>query len=208
MSTKKRQVSKRGRKTLQRKELLLHEKMAIVQMVDMGYTHREVATEVGCCEQTVGYTMANWVPKHPEEVRVARAQALIAYARKFRGKALEALECVTKDSLTHDRDEVTDKDGNTYWRHSGPTGQQIMTAAGIAIDKAIKLDETAQVLLEEGDMSETKTAKTVETLIKSIAKLSGKLRIDVDLSNIKDTESVEAEYVDITEEDPDPLQKD
>jgi hypothetical protein len=204
-----RQKSNRGRKTLQRKELMTAEKMTIVQLKDMGYTHGQVAKEVGCCEQTVVYTLKNWVPKHPEEVRVARANAVLAYAQKFRGKALEAMENVTKDSMTHDRIEVRDADGNiTEVKHSGPTGMQIMTVAGIAIDKALKLDEVAQNILNESELDTTDSAESVAALVANIAKLSGKLKIEVDLTAIEDNSSVEADYEDITEDNPAPLQPD
>lgn len=201
-----RQKSNRGRKTLQRKELLLPEKMLIVQMIDMGHTHKEVAKKVGCCEQTVGYTMKNWVPTHPEEARVARAQATTALAQRFRGIAVDALGQVTKDSLTHDRVEIRDADGKLVGvQHSGPTGQQIMTAAGIAIDKALKLDETSERIMADGDVGDTASAKTVADLVASITKLSGKLKIEVDLSDVNQNESVEADYETI-EDDTDPLQ--
>lgn len=202
-----RQKSNRGRKTLQRKELKVSEKMTVVQMVDMGITHKEIAKSVGCCEQTVGYIIKNWVPKHPDEVRVARASALREYAQRFRGKALEALESVTKDSMTHDRIEVRNAKGEIVAvNHSGPTGMQIMTVAGIAIDKSLKLEETAAQLLGDGSLGAPDSAESVAALVSSIAKLSGKLKIEVDLSSITGTDSVEADYTDITEDEPAPLQ--
>jgi len=166
----------------------------------MGFNQREIAEQVGCSYSCVRYTLKNWAPANTEAVRAARADVLEEFAGKLLGKASEALDHITPESMTHDRIEVRDESGAlTEVKHSGPTGFQNSNIVGHLAAQALKLRETASDLRGEKKESGPTNIGDVGDLLESIGKRAKSLNIDIQLDDLR--EEVEAEYTDVTDVD-------
>lgn len=162
----------------------LREKVIMLRYA--GYKWRDI-----CKRTSLSYSTCQDIwrkqDKDPEMVVRARAQAIRESAAELAEKASEALGCLTKDSLTHDRIEVRDKDGNIIdIKHSGPNGAQIATAYGILRDKSDKLLSDADALesmRQNRELAPGRMKEMVAQLSERIGRLQ-EVSADLDLSNL------------------------
>lgn len=181
------------------KHLSNRKKTDIVQFKEMGITHRDIAKRIGCSEQTVEYTLYTWAPSRPDDVKLAHARALREMASKVTEKAMLAFECVTKDSMTHDRIEVRDGGGNlTAVNHSGPTGFQNASAGTQMSKQAQDLLDRAEAL-ENPEAQSENTADGLAALLESIKGRATSLHLDIDLTGME--KRLEAAGVEIADAD-------
>lgn len=149
----KRHKSRRP-KTRHRKKLTIAEKEKVLQLRYEGYTYNEIALRTNFGYSTIETICTKWPDTNPENVKAARARAAEALALKMTEKAILALDHITPDSLTHDRIEHYDANGKlTGVSHSGPTGLQNSTTAGILVDKAHAMQDRAAQLRGEAPKS-------------------------------------------------------
>ena len=209
---KKKEKHKSRRGERKGRHLRTTEKLEIVKCRDMGMTINETANKVQCAYQTVEGVMKNWVPQNLERVRDARVAALEELAVEMQKKANLAVGCITEDSLTHDRIVTKDEDGNiTSAIHSGPTGMQIATVAGIMTDKVMKLRDKADDIRLGQTPEAGVTLDSIAELVKSIQGRANKLSVTVDIEGITGNlekvgvdlqqKVVDAQYEEVTEDD-------
>jgi len=205
MSTNNNNKYKRKTKRLPKKHrhnLSLSKREEIIKLRALGTTYNEIAAKVGCSYQTVEYQLRR--AKHEDDViKRARAKAYEEMAGQITEKAQQALDKITPDSLTHDRVERRDAEGNLVSvQHSGPTGQQIAVTAGILLDQASKLQDRADRLNDRdigGDLNPANLRQLVESVGGSIKRLQF-LNVDIEgLSSLQDRvaelgDRLEADY--------------
>jgi DNA-binding transcriptional MerR regulator len=176
------------------------EKLKIIQMRDMGFTLKEITEDIGCNFNTTRHVLKTWAPGNTELVRHARADLLEEFAGKLLGKASQALDYITPESMTHDRVEVRDDEGNLVEvKHSGPTGFQNSNIVGHLTERALKLRESAAALRGEKVEEGPKNIADVGALLDSIGKRAKSLNIDIQLEELR--EEVEAEYTVVDEDE-------
>ena len=194
MPKKAKHKSRRGER--KNRHLTNSERLEIVKCRDMGMTINETANKVQCAYQTVEHTMKNWVPKNADRVRDARVASLEELAITMQKKANLAVACITEDSLTHDRIVTRDEDGNIIAAvHSGPTGMQIATVAGIMTDKVMKLRDKADSIRESQNPDRAITLDSISELVESIRGKAEKLSVNIEIDGI--TEKLAAAGVDL-----------
>lgn len=205
MSSYKRVQKRHSRRRKKRRKLTTRDKMSIVQYREMGHTYNEIADKLQCAFQTVEYTLKTWAKQHPDEVKEARVSALRELAARCNVSALRAIDHITDDSLTHDRVEVRDAEGNiTEVKHSGPTGLQIATTAGIMIDKGLKAVELADKLESGLAGASEDSIDDVTEIILRVSNTARKLGVSIDLGDSGDDE-VPADYEVLEGGDSEPL---
>jgi hypothetical protein len=136
-----------------------------------------------------------------------------ALAERVSEKALLAIESMTPDSMTHDRIETKDAQGNVVAvQHSGPTGPQLAVMAGILVDKQIILTDKASQLRGEGPelLNPTDFAALMASIAERVTRLS-EVKADIDTGaitariielkeQIQDDQSIEADFEVLEEE--------
>ena len=181
--TKKRARYKSNRpKRKQHTKIPLKTRMDVVQLKAMGLTYNEVAAKTKISYQSVENIVTKWAPQNPDKVKIATAKALEELAGTVTGKAKQALEHITEDSMTHDRIVHTNAQGTvTGVSHSGPNALQLATTAGILIDKAGGLRDKASQL--RGENTGTLGPSDFAQLISSIqGRMSRLTEVKADLN--------------------------
>lgn len=187
------------------------DKEKVIMLRYAGHTLNDIAKKTNFSYQTVEHILRNQ-DKDPDMVVRARAAAIRLAAGSILEKSMVALEQITPESLTHDRIEVRDEEGNLKAvNHSGPNGAQIATAYGILRDKADKLLNDADEL-EARDNRQQLAPGQMKDMLTQLSDRIGRLQAvsaDIDLSkltakiNMLGTsihEEVDAEY-EIVEDD-------
>jgi hypothetical protein len=159
---------------------------------EMGLTLREIADKTLLGYSTVEKILRD-AKDDPELVKKARARMLDELAAEAMQKAKAALNNITPDSLTHDRVERRNADGELIAvQHSGPTGQQIATTFGILADQSGKIQHRADEL--RGTAVDTLSPDTVRQLIESIGGRIKRIKLmDIDV----DTDALQARVTEL-----------
>jgi len=133
-----------------KRRILNSVKETCVQLKSMGLTYNEIADKTNLGYSTIYHICNVWAPQNPDRVKQARARALEELAGLVSKKAMEALDHITPDSMTHDRIVQRNANGDiTGVQHSGPNSLQLSTQAAILIDKSLVLNDKAGSLRGE-----------------------------------------------------------
>ena len=164
--SKKRHRSRRP-KGQRHKRILNSVKEEIVQLKAMGMKINDIVDKTNIGYSTVQHICTVWAPNNPDRVKKARAKAFEELAERVTEKAIQALDHITPDSMTHDRVVTKNKDGVvTSVAHSGPNAPQLAVTAGVLIDKGLLLTDKAAVL--RGETPDTLDPSNFEALLESI----------------------------------------
>jgi hypothetical protein len=179
------------------------ERCEVLVLRHMGFTYPQIADKIGCSSEAANRTVNQWAKKNPDVVGTALAEAKDRMALELLKKGKLAIDYITPDSLTHDRIEVKDEDGNLIAvHHSGPTALQNATAAGILLDKANALRADAIDLRSGGDGTGY-SPDSIRELVKSLGgrvERIKKLQIEYETDEVDQLlKAVEAEFEDITD---------
>lgn len=201
----RRRPRSRREKRKRKRNLTPIQRNEIVVLREMGFKFREIAEKTQLGYSTC-YDVYHKAANDAAVIRKARGEALIRAARETESVAKRALDAITPDSLRTDRIEVHDDAGNLVdVRHRGPSPLQLATTYGILVDKATKLEDRGEILMEGG-----RPALTPDAMLGLLSKLGeriGKLKgfgIEVDLVEgrlSRLSEEVEADYTVVSEGD-------
>ena len=192
----------------QKKRRILNSvKEEVIQLKAMGLKYNDICDKTNLGYSTVEHIVTKWAPNNPDRVLKARAAAMEALAERVSEKALLAIESMTPDSMTHDRVEQLDKEGNVVSvQHSGPTGPQLAVMAGILVDKQIILTDKASQLRGEGPelLNPTDFAALMASITERVTRLT-EVKADFDTGaiqariielkeQVQDDQSLEADF--------------
>ena len=185
MARRPRHKSRRP-KDKHRKKIPNSTKESVLQLRHMGHTYNQIASKTNLCYQSVEHIITKWAPGNPDRVKKARAKAMEELATRVTDKAIEALDNITKDSMTHDRVEQRDKSGKLIGvQHSGPNAVQLATMYAIMQDKAMGLlDKAAQLRGEGPDTLSPDDFATLLASIESRVTRLSEVKADIDTGQI------------------------
>ena len=193
--SKKRHRSRRP-KGKKNKRILNSVKENVIQLRAMGTKYNDIADKTNLGYSTVEHICTKWAESNPDRVKLARARAMEELAGRLQEKALEALDNITVDSMTHDRVEQFNAAGQLIGvQHSGPNAPQLATASAILVDKSILANEQAAKL--RGEQSDSLGPTDFVNLIESIANRITRLQhVNADL----DTGELMSTVIDLKEQ--------